>query len=71
MKEKLRLKKDIIIPAGTIFADDGVINIDYGDSFVMHSIGFGKNATGDLRIGAEIGDKEFDEWFEKVKGASK
>jgi hypothetical protein len=61
---KARLKRDIVIPKGTIFEDDGVVRIDYGPDHVMISLPFGKDATGDLRVGTEFGNRQFDEWFE-------
>lgn len=64
---KLKLKKPIVIEAGTVLESDGVQKIVYCSEFVCHTLGFGRNATGSLRIGTEVGDKEFDEWFEEVK----
>ena len=67
---KVRLKKDIVIPAGTVMESDGVVSIHYNpNEFVVHTLGFGKNASGDLRIGVEMHDKEFQEWFERVNQA--
>ena len=61
----LRLKKDIVIPAGTIFDDNVAIKTArMPNSHVEHILGFGANATGHLVVGHEIGDTEFDEWFE-------
>jgi hypothetical protein len=66
---KLRLKRDIIIPRGTIMEPDGCTNVKYfqPERDVQHIIGFGSNACGTLRIGTEVGDSEFDEWFQEIK----
>jgi hypothetical protein len=66
---KLKLKRDIVIPAGTVMSSDGVPTKTTRDplAFVAHLIDFGKNATGEIMIGHEVGDPEFDEWFEVVK----
>jgi len=65
---KLRLKKDLVIPAGTVMSSDGVpaktVRNPLGN--VMHDLEFGANATGRLYIGHEVGDPGFDEWFEQV-----
>jgi hypothetical protein len=65
---KLRLKKDIIIKAGTVF-DDAVAHTTERNAsqFVVHTLGFGKNASGDLHVGHEVGDEGFDKWFEPVE----
>lgn len=63
---KAKLKKDLVIPAGTIF-DDIVpeTTVRNTDAFICYTLGFGRNAAGDLYIGHEFGDEEFDEWFER------
>lgn len=65
---RLRLKKDIVIKAGTIMDSAGVAAITKRNpsAFVSHLIGFGPNATGELLIGQEVGDDAFDQWFEEV-----
>lgn len=63
---KLRLKKQIVIPAGTIFDDSVPESISFGDDTFEHVIGFGKNASGSLFVGAEPHDAEFQEWFETI-----
>lgn len=66
---KLRLKKDIVIPAGTIMDSAGVPWKTTRDASasVSHHLPFGSNATGVLMIGHEVGDAEFDEWFEAAE----
>lgn len=63
---RLRLKKDIVIPAGTVMTSDGVPTKTVRDpaASVMHGLAFGRNASGNLYIGHEVGDPGFDEWFE-------
>lgn len=63
---RLKLKQDIVIPAGTIMDSEGVPSKTTRDAtaFISHSLPFGKNATGEMLIGHEVGDPEFDEWFE-------
>ena len=70
---KLRLKKDLIIPAGTVMSSHGVPPKSVRDaaSYVMHTMPFGKNASGQLFVGAEVGDLGFDEWFEPVPNGSR
>jgi len=63
---KLRLKKDIVIKAGTLFDDKVPESIQFGSDNFEHVIGFGKNASGSLFVGAEEGDPEFDQYFERV-----
>lgn len=65
---KLRLKQDLVIPAGTIFDEDGVPgSIHFGSDNVAHTVGFGRNASGTIYVGAEPQDAEFLEWFEEVQ----
>jgi hypothetical protein len=66
---KARLKKDIVIPKGTVMESDGCIKSEYfvPQEDIVHTIGFGADATADLRIGTEFGNKEFDKWFERVE----
>jgi len=61
---KLILKKDIVIPAGTVFDDNVPESIQFGSDNYQHVIGFGKDASGSLYVGAEVGNAEFDEWFD-------
>jgi len=46
---KLRLKQDLVIPAGTVMTSDGVTNATTRNAaaFVQHTIAFGSNATKD------------------------
>lgn len=63
---KLKLKKDLVIPAGTVFGDIVPETTTRNtDAFVVLTMPFGRNATGELYVGHEVGDVEFDEWFEK------
>lgn len=67
---KLRLKKDIVIKAGTVMDSDGVprMTVRNASAAVAHYIAFGPNATGRLIVGHEVGDEAFDQWFEEVRG---
>lgn len=68
-RPRLRLKKDLVIKAGTIFGSEGVPEETTRDvsAFVLHTIPFGKNATGDIYVGQEVNDPGFKRWFEEVK----
>lgn len=65
---KLRLKRPMIIPAGTIFEDIVPDQVRYNRNCVAgHTVGIGRNATADVYVGAEPGDPEFDDMFEVVQ----
>jgi len=76
MIPKYRLKKDIVIPAGTIFGDASDEKVEYGDDVVHHTIGLTKDSFGDLFYaldGEEQEDgslelmPELKEWFERIE----
>ena len=48
----IRLKKDIVIPAGTVLSR-GPVKTEYPTPIVEHIIGFGPNHSGDLRVDIE------------------
>lgn len=64
---RLKLKKDLIIPKGHLFDDIVPESTTRSTSaFVLTLIEFGRNATGELYVGHEMQDEEFQEWFEEV-----
>lgn len=65
---KLRSKKDIIIPAGTVF-EQAPRKTERDANHAATIIGFGDNASGDLTVAANIGDAGFDDWFEQLPEA--
>lgn len=62
-----KLKKDIVIPAGTIFnrIPKGSKS-QYGKDFFEKSIGLTKDTCGDLRYCVDSDDPSLNEWFEDV-----
>jgi hypothetical protein len=64
-EKTLRLKKDIIIPAGTVF-HRGPENIQYSDNNYEHVVGIGKNNTMTVMAFDEPHDAETQEYFEVV-----
>ena len=72
---KYRLKKDIVIPAGTIFDDASEEKVRYGDDVIYHTVGLTKNSSGDFFYaldGEEQEDgslnlmPELKKWFERI-----
>jgi len=59
-----RLKKDIVIPAGTVFENVVGMNVEYGNGNYECTIGLTKDSAGSLVYGIGPGDKLLDEWFE-------
>ena len=65
---KVRLKRDIIIPAGTIF-DDAPRRIDMAPGHVQHIIGLTDDSSGSLIYYFDPRDPCLGEWFESIDGA--
>lgn len=65
MKQK-RLKKEIVIPAGTIFKEKVGVTTYYKHNYVT-LIGLTKDSSGDLIYGIDPDDIVLDEWFEDVE----
>ena len=64
---KFVLKKDIIIPAGTIFTER-FGKREYGTNcYESPAFGLTKNTSGDVFYGIEPNDPEIQEWFEEIK----
>jgi hypothetical protein len=72
---KYRLKKDIVIPAGTIFDDASDEKVRYGDGVIHYTVGLTKNSFGDFLYaldGEEQEDgslnlmPELKKWFERI-----
>ena len=63
MKNK-RLKKDIIIPAGTIFKPASQKTERFGNTHFEHTIGLTSDTYGVLTYC--IDNNELDEWFETI-----
>ena len=64
---KMRLKKDIVIPAGTIFEDCNGQTVHYGEENYETTIGLTQDSFGTLVYSMEPMDKKVDEWFEEVE----
>lgn len=62
--KQVRLKKDIVIPAGTVF-ETGPNSRDYGGNNFDHLIAIGKDNTATLTVYFES-DEETAEWIEPV-----
>ena len=65
---QFKLKKDIVIPAGTIFnCVDGETR-KYLNGNYSHLVALSNNTCGELIYGIETGfKKEESEWFEEIK----
>lgn len=63
----MRLKKDIVIPAGTKFWSADGIRRNYIRDYYGHIFGLTKNSYGDLIYMIDPDDDpELNEWFEEV-----
>ena len=60
---KVRLKRDILIPAGTIL-DDAPRRIELCKGHVEHIVGLTKDSAGSLIYFVDPDDKALAEWFE-------
>ncbi len=68
---RARLKKDIIIPSGTIFDDACNMTVSYGTGMVSHIFGLTDDSSGEVFYGAGDGlggldDERLAEWFEVI-----
>ena len=61
------LKKDIIIPAGSVFVRivPGDIT-QYGSGNYVNTVGLTKDSCGDFVYCVDENDDELDEWFEDI-----
>lgn len=57
------LKKDIVIPAGTVFSRAPVKTERVGDQHFSHIIGLTNDSSGDLTYFIDPDDPALDEWF--------
>lgn len=64
MGNRVRLKKDIIIPAGTVFNDVKGLVVEYGRDNYEHTLGLTKDSHGSLIYGLDRADPALEEWFE-------
>lgn len=62
----MRLKRDILIPAGTIFFTAPTMTKRYGNEHFHHIIGLTDDTSGSLEYCVDEGDPEIMEWFEEV-----
>ena len=63
--EKIVLKRDLVIPAGTVFiCCDGMTRRHVSGNFEA-SIGLSKDTSGSVIYGFEPDDHALAEWFEK------
>jgi hypothetical protein len=64
----LRLKKDLVIPAGTVFNTASVYTERYGEGHVQAVFGLSPNTSGDITYDVSGDIAELEEWFEVVDG---
>lgn len=62
----VRLKKDIVIPTGTVL-EAGLERVEFNHHHVELIIGLTPNSSGHFVYGIDPGDPELDEWFEPVQ----
>ena len=62
-----RLKKDIVIPAGTIFDCYEDMTLETRGDTYCTTIGLTKDSAGDLIYGIDPSDSELDDWFEDIE----
>jgi hypothetical protein len=62
-----RLKKDIVVKAGTIFEPILGQVTKYVYSNYSHLFGLTNDSSGEIIYGIDPGDKEINDWFEEVK----
>lgn len=66
MSNKVMLKKDIVIPAGTVFESCyGEQRLYLGNNY-SHIIGLTKDTSGEIVYGIDPDDVGVAEWFEDI-----
>lgn len=69
MKEKrFRLKRNLVIPKGTIFKCIEGMTTEYLSNMYSHVFGLTEDSSGELIYGIDPLDMELNEWFEEVAG---
>lgn len=66
MGKRIRLKKDIVIPAGTVFRDVRGEKVQYGEGNYEHTLGLTDNSFGTIVYGFDRADPAIWDWFEEV-----
>ena len=64
---KVRLKKDVVIPAGTVFDNVEGMHVEYGPDNFEHTFGLTKDSVGSLVYGLDFLDPALEEWFEECE----
>ena len=64
---KVRLKKDIVIPAGTVFDNVDESSVEYGEDNYEHTLGLTKDSCGSLVYGVDLSESALKEWFEECE----
>ena len=64
---KVRLKKDIVIKAGTVFETAPVKTERIGDGHVAHIFGLSKDTSGEISYCIESDDPDLQDWFEVLE----
>jgi len=65
MGKKIRLKKDIVIPAGTVFDNIDGMEVEYASGNYGHTLGLTENSSGSLVYGLDPFDPALEAWFEE------
>jgi hypothetical protein len=65
---QVKLKKDIVIKAGTIFYTAPTKVERYDDSHFEHTIGLTDDTSGSLTYYVDKDDPKIKEWFETIDG---
>lgn len=64
LPRRIALKRDLVIPAGTVFeCCDGMIR-NYAHGNYEAVLGLSKDTSGSIVYGFDVGDIELDAWFE-------
>jgi hypothetical protein len=64
---RVKLKKDIVIPAGTVFEGIDGLTVDYGSGNYDYTFGLTKDTVGSLIYGVDTSDLALGEWFEECE----
>ena len=67
-KDKVRLRKDVVIPAGTVFNNVDGLKVEYANGNYEHTLGLTKDSSGSLVYGLDPSDPALEEWFEECEG---